>query len=80
MLLLSSLLHFDDEEKEKCGLIGLTSGSLAGKVVEAMAPPLTPAAKNVDQLEGDTVRDKFVNFLLAELGDDRLPLSVENKS
>jgi hypothetical protein len=82
MSLISNLLHFNDEEKEKCGL-GSSSGSLAEKVAVAVVPPLIPPAKSVDQLEGDTVRDKFVNFLLAELGDDRPPLrhpENENKS
>ena len=69
MLVLSSLLHFTEEEKEKCGL-GLNAGSLAEKLVVAVAPPLTPA-KSIDQIEGDTVRDKFVNFILAELGDEQ---------
>jgi len=77
MLILSSLLHLSEDEKEKCGL-GINAGSLAEKLVVAVAPPLTPArVRPIDEIEGDTVRDKFVNFILAELGDDH-PKSVQN--
>ena len=66
-LMIASLLHFTEVEKDKCG-IGKNSG-LGKAVVGAVAPPLSPAAKKIEQLEGDTVREKWVNFLLAESDD-----------
>lgn len=61
---MASLLHFSDQEKEK---IHIYEGPGAlGKVVGAVAAPLPPAATNPQQLEGSNVREKFVNFLMAE--------------
>ena len=55
-------------EKDKA-LIGEGPGAL-DKVYGAVAAPLPPAKLNVDKIEGDTVREKWVNFLLAETGDE----------
>ena len=68
MILLGSILHFTEDEKDKA-FIGEGHGTL-GKVVDAVAAPLPPAKLNVDKIEGDTVREKWVNFLLAETGED----------
>mmetsp|Transcript_14923 Transcript_14923/g.17133 ORF Transcript_14923/g.17133 Transcript_14923/m.17133 type:complete len:1037 (+) Transcript_14923:89-3199(+) len=63
---MASLLHFSEEEKEKVHLYGGSSG--ISKVVESVAT-LPPAATDVQNLEGDNVQDKWVNFLLAETED-----------
>jgi len=65
---MASVLHFTEEEKDAIH-IGDHSGAL-GKVVGAVAAPLPPSAADIDHLEGDTVREKWVNFLLAEAGDE----------
>lgn len=65
--IMSSVLHFTDEDKEKCGLT--ESQNPISKVVGTLAPPLNPAAKSLDELDGDSIREKWVNFLLAECGD-----------
>ena len=67
MQVVASVLHFTEDDKNKCG-IGEGSSRI-GKVVDAVAPPLTPAVKMPDELDGDTIREKWVNFLLAECGD-----------
>lgn len=78
MLVMASVLHFTDNEKDKCG-IGEGSGTI-GRVVGVMAPPLGPAAKTSQEIEGDTVREKWVNFLLAECGEGNVsePANVIN--
>lgn len=64
---MSSVLHFTEEEKVKCGLT--ESQHTISKVVGTLAPPLNPAAKSVEELDGDNIREKWVSFLLAECGD-----------
>merc|ERR1712071_628725 len=68
--LMANVLHFTEEEKTKVyiGEGNGASGAL-GKVMGAVAAPLPPAVLNVDKLEGDNVREKWVNFLLAETGE-----------
>lgn len=68
MILLGSILNFNEDEKDKA-LIGEGPGALH-KVYDAVAAPLPPAKLNVDKIEGETVRDKWVSFLMAETGDD----------
>jgi hypothetical protein len=68
MILLGSILHFTEDEKDKA-YIGDGPGTL-DMVYGAVAAPLPPAKLNVDKLEGDNVREKWVNFLLAETGDE----------
>ena len=68
MILLGSILHFTEDEKDRAS-IGEEHGTLE-KVYDAVAAPLPPAKLNVEKIEGDTVREKWVNFLLAETGDE----------
>jgi hypothetical protein len=67
MLVLASVLHFTEEDKDKCG-IGQGSSAF-DTVAGAVAPPLLPAAKTADELVGDNIREKWVDFLLSECGD-----------
>jgi len=68
MILLGSILHFSEDEKDKA-FIGDGPGTF-DMVYGAVAAPLPPAKLNVDKIEGDNVREKWVNFLLAETGDE----------
>lgn len=68
MVILGDMLHFTEDEKDKA-FVGEGTGTL-NKVYGAVAAPLPPAKLNVDKLEGDNVREKWVNFLLSETGDD----------
>ena len=69
LTLMASVLHFTEEEKDAIH-IGDHHGGTFGKVVGAVAAPFPPSAADMEHLEGDTVREKWVNFLLAEAGDD----------
>lgn len=68
MVLLGSILHFTEDEKDKA-FIGDGPGAL-DKVYGAVAAPLPPAKLNIDKIEGDNVREKWVNFLLSETGEE----------
>ena len=68
LTVMSSVLHFTDTEKEKCGLVG-HSGHGIGNLVGTLAPPLNPAARSSEDLDGNNIREKWVSFLLAESGD-----------
>jgi hypothetical protein len=70
MILLGSILHFTEDEKDKA-FIADGPGTL-GKVYDAVAAPLPAPKLNVDKIEGDNVREKWVNFLLAETGDEEV--------
>ena len=81
---LASVLHFTEDEKEQVGVASAgvlynKSGRI-GKFVDAVAAPLPPSVLNMDKLEGGNVREKWVNFLLAESGggDDDVS-TVERK-
>jgi chromosome segregation ATPase len=65
--LMASVLHFTEEEKERVH-IGPHAGTLE-KVVHTVAAPIPPSKADVEHLAGDTVREKWVNFLLAETED-----------
>jgi seryl-tRNA synthetase len=65
--LMASVLHFSEDEKERVH-IGPESGAL-GMVVHTVAAPLPPSKADVEHLAGDSVREKWVNFLLAETED-----------
>jgi hypothetical protein len=65
---MSSLLHFTDDDKIKVGLGDAGHGTF-GKVVEVVAASLPKSVVDADKIEGDSVREKWVNFLLAETGD-----------
>ena len=67
---IASLLHFSDEEKEKVGLFEYIPSGIAGRVVGAVAAPLPPSKLNLDKIEGDDLREKWVNFLMAESSED----------
>ena len=66
--LMASVLHFTEEEKEKVHINTPVGGAL-GKVVGSVAAPLPPSKADVEHLEGDNVREKFFNFLMAETDD-----------
>lgn len=68
MILLGSILHFTEDEKDKA-FISDGPGTF-DKVVSAVAAPLPASKLNVDKIEGDNVREKWVNFLLSETGDE----------
>lgn len=65
--MMSSLLHFTDEEKARVH-IGGEDFSL-GKVVATVAAPPPPSKADVEHLQGANVQEKWVNFLLAETED-----------
>ena len=66
--LMASLLHFTDEEKSK---VHIREGSeLYDKMVHAVAVPLPPPKADMEHLQGDNVREKWVNFLMGETDDD----------
>lgn len=66
--MMASLLHFTDEEKSK---VHIQEGSeLFEKVVHAVAVPLPPPKADMEHLEGDNVREKWVNFLMGETDDN----------
>lgn len=66
---MANLLHFSEEEKDRVNLTGLDFDSVGAKVVGALAAPLPPSKADVDHLEGDNVREKWINFLMAETDD-----------
>ena len=68
MVLLGSILHFTEDEKDKA-YIGESHTALE-YVYGAVAAPLPKSKLDADKIEGDTVREKWVNFLLAETGED----------
>ena len=65
--LMASVLHFTEEEKDRVH-IGPHAGALE-KVVHSVAAPIPPSKADVEHLAGDTVREKWVSFLLAETED-----------
>ena len=62
--LMASVLHFTDDEKERVHIIDEDSSRGLRKFV---APP--PSKADLEHLEGDNVREKWVNFLIAETDD-----------
>ena len=62
--LMASMLHFTDEEKERVHIIDEDSSRGFRKLV---APP--PPKADLEHLQGENVREKWVNFLLAETDD-----------
>lgn len=78
LALMASVLHFTEEEKDAIH-IGDHSGTL-GKVVGSLTAPPPPSKADIDHLEGDTVREKWVNFLLAETGDEDEAAAAEPPS
>ena len=75
MILLGSILHFTEDEKDKA-LISEGPGTF-DRVYGAVAAPLPRSKLDADKIEGDTIfihgdnlREKWVNFLLAETGEE----------
>jgi hypothetical protein len=67
--IMASVLHFTDQEKERVHMDD--SGLALGRAVMGrVAVPLPPSKADMEHLEGDNVREKWVNFLLAETNDD----------
>ena len=67
---MANLLHFSDEERGKVHLTSMNLDSSVGaKMVGAFAAPLPPSKVDMDHLEGENAREKFVNFLMAETDD-----------
>lgn len=62
---MANLLHFTEEEKEK---VHLVDEGAFGKIVHSVAQ-LPPPKADVEQLKGENVREKWVNFLLSEIED-----------
>lgn len=62
--LMASVLHFTDEDKARVHVGG--EDFSFGKVVATVAAPPPPSKADVEHLEGSNVREKWVNFLLAE--------------
>jgi len=69
LTVMSSVLHFTDAEKDKCGLSDQGGHGGIGKVVGTLAPPMNPTRMSAEELDGDNIREKWVSFLLAECGD-----------
>lgn len=65
--LMASVLHFTDEEKGRVHIGG--DDFSIGKVVATVAPTPPPPKADVEHLQGSNVREKWVNFLLAETDD-----------
>lgn len=61
--MMADLLHFTDDEKRRVHIDGRSPS-----IRNIMSPP--PAKVDVQNLEGENVREKWVNFLLAETSDD----------
>ena len=70
---MSSLLHFTEADKEKCGISENSPHGLIG----SLAPPLNPPPGNID---GDNIREKFVNFLIAETGESPIRNKTKSRS
>lgn len=68
--LMASLLHFTEEEKESVHLTHLDIETVRSRVVGAIAAPLPPPKAKPEDLKGDNVSEKWINFLLAETDDD----------
>ena len=75
MILLGSILHFTEDEKDKA-LISEGPGTF-DRVYGAVAAPLPRSKLDADKIEGDSIfihgdnlREKWVNFLLAETGEE----------
>lgn len=60
--IMASVLHFTDAEKEK---VHIDDGG--GSLRKLVIPP--PPKVDLESLEGDNVREKWVNFLIAEADD-----------
>ena len=66
--LMANVLHFSEDEREKVNLTHMDIESVRSRVVGALAP-IPPSKTDVENLQGDNVREKFLNFMLAETED-----------
>lgn len=64
--LMANVLHFTENEKAKVHIGDSSHGF--GRVVESVAK-FPPAKADLEHLEGENVREKWINFLLAETED-----------
>ena len=73
MGVMASMLGFDDDEKERASVHNKgadeDSQGVVSRVVGAVAAPLPKSAIDVNELQGETVGEKWKSFLLAEIGD-----------
>ncbi|GMH80173.1 hypothetical protein TrLO_g11622, partial [Triparma laevis f. longispina] len=73
MSIMASMLAFTDEEKNTAELYDVAAAAgkegVVRRVMDNIAAPMPQPAVNVNELEGDTVSDKWKSFLLAEIGD-----------
>ena len=67
--LMASVLHFNDEEKEKVHLTHVDIDSVRAKFVGALAAPIPRSKASLEALQGDNVSEKWVNFLMSETED-----------
>jgi regulator of replication initiation timing len=66
---MANLLNFSEHEKDRVHIDADAATGALGRVVGTVAAPLPPSKADVEHLEGDNVREKWVNFLLAETDD-----------
>lgn len=73
MGVMASMLAFNDEEKERAEVynkgVDKNNKGVVSRVVGAVAAPLPKSAVDINELEGETVSDKWKAFLLSEIGD-----------
>ncbi|OEU07910.1 hypothetical protein FRACYDRAFT_264790 [Fragilariopsis cylindrus CCMP1102] len=68
--LMANLLHFSEDEREKVHLTSTSHrNSVGSRVVGALRAPLPPSKADIEHLEGSNVREKWINFLMAETDD-----------
>ena len=68
MEVICSILNMSEEEKGQCEVWGKRAGEEGGLVGKVFVPLPEGVVKNED-LAGDTVKDKFLSFLMSETGD-----------
>lgn len=61
---MANILHFTEQEKEQVHI-----GHSAHSGLSSIVGPLPESKADIDHLEGENVREKWVNFLLAETDD-----------
>ena len=67
--LMANVLHFSEDEREKVHLTHMDIESVRDRVVGAIAAPLPPSKADVEHLQGENVREKWISFLMAETDD-----------
>jgi hypothetical protein len=67
---MANVLHFTEEEREKVHLTHMDIENIRTRFVGAIAAPLPPSKANVEHLQGENVREKWINFLMAETDND----------